>query len=147
MMRYVITDASHKFVLLEKEINYISDYIELQKLRIDDSIKLSYFVSGNYDDKKIAPLVLISFIENAFKYGVNAEENSEIKIHIDITKSYVHLRVFNKKVNIQQVNTSNSGLGIDNTSNRLQLLYPGRHKLVIKETKEDFSVLLSLYIT
>lgn len=146
MMRYVITDASHKFVSLEKEINYISDYIELQKIRIDDSIKLSYSVSGDPSEKIIAPLVLISFIENAFKYGVNAEENSEIKIHIDITKGYVHLRVFNKKVKIQQVNTHTSGLGIENTSNRLQLLYPGRHKLVIKDTKEDFSVLLSLHI-
>ena len=146
MMRYVITDANHKFVSLEKEINYISDYIELQKIRIDDSIKLSYSVSGNASGKNIAPLVLISFIENAFKYGVNAEENSEIKIHIDITKAYVHLRVFNKKVKIQQINTHTSGLGIENTSNRLQLLYPGRHKLVIKDTKEDFSVLLSLHI-
>src|ERR1700748_3501739 len=129
MMRYVITDASHKFVSLEKEINYISDYIELQKIRLDDSIKLSYSVSGDPADKIVAPLVLISFIENAFKYGVNAEENSEIKIHIDSTKGYVHLRVFNKKVKIQQVNTHTSGLGIENTINRLQLLYPGRHKL------------------
>ena len=146
MMRYVITDASHKFVSLEKEINYISDYIELQKIRIDGSIKLSYAVSGDPAEKIVAPLVLISFIENAFKYGVNAEENSEIKIYIDITKAYVHLRVFNKKVKIQQVNTHISGLGIENTSNRLQLLYPGRHKLAIKDTKEDFSVLLSLHI-
>ncbi len=146
MMRYVITDASHKFVSLQKEINYISDYIELQKIRIDDSIKLSYEVSGDPSEKVVAPLVLISFIENAFKYGVNAEENSEIKIHIDITKAYVHLRVFNKKVKIQQVNTHTSGLGIENTSNRLQLLYPGRHKLVIKDAKEDFSILLSLHI-
>jgi len=146
MMRYVITDASHKFVQLEKEINYISDYIELQKLRIDSTIKLSYSVTGDLLDKKIAPLVLISFIENAFKYGVNAEENSEIKIDIDITRAYLHLRVFNKKVKIQQVNKAKSGLGIENANNRLQLLYPGSHKLVIKDTKEDFSILLSLYL-
>jgi sensor histidine kinase YesM len=146
MMRYVITDASHKFVSLEKEINYISDYIELQKIRLDESIKLSYSVTGDASGKNIAPLVLISFIENAFKYGVNAEENSDLKIHIDITKGYVHLRVFNKKVKIQQINTHTSGLGIENTSNRLQLLYPGRHKLVIKDNKDDFSILLSLHI-
>jgi hypothetical protein len=147
MMRYVITDASHKFVPLQKEINYVSDYIELQKLRIDNTIKLTYSVTGNFDNKKIAPLVLISFIENAFKYGVNAEENSLVKIDIDVTKSYLHLRVFNKKVNTQkQVSESNSGLGIENTQNRLQLLYPGSHKLVIKNNKEDFSILLSLYL-
>ena len=146
MMRYVITDASHKFVPLEKEINYISDYIELQKLRIDGTIKLTYVVTGDAFDKKIAPLVLISFIENAFKYGVNAEENSEIKIDIDITKSYLHLRVFNKKVSIHQVNEAKSGLGIENTKNRLQLLYPGSHKLVIKDNKDQFSILLSLHL-
>jgi hypothetical protein len=146
MMRYVITDASHKFVPLEKEINYISDYIELQRLRIDETIKLSYSVAGDLLEKKIAPLVLISFIENAFKYGVNAEENSEIKIDIDITKAYLHLRVFNKKVSMHQVNEGNSGLGIENTKNRLQLLYPGSHKLVIKDAKEDFSILLSLHL-
>src|SRR6185312_7161146 len=146
MMRYVITDASHKFVALEKEINYISDYIELQKLRIDSSIKLTYSVTGDMSQKKIAPLVLISFIENAFKYGVNAEENSEIKIDIDVTKSYLHLRVFNKKVKTQKSAESTSGLGIENTQNRLQLLYPGNHKLVINNNANDFSIFLSLYL-
>lgn len=145
MMRYVITDASHKFVPLEKEINYISDYIDLQKLRIDSTIKLTFYVSGDVADKKIAPLVLISFIENAFKYGVNAEENSEININIDITKAYLHMRVTNKKVSMKQVQPK-SGLGIENAQNRLQLLYPANHKLVIKETKTDFSILLSLHL-
>ena len=70
MMRYVITDASQKFVPLEKEITYISDYIELQKLRIDKGIKLSFEVTGKTIGKEIAPLILISFIENAFKYGI-----------------------------------------------------------------------------
>ena len=145
MMRYVITDASHKFVPLEKEINYISDYIELQKIRIDNTIKLTYTTTGDLADKKIAPLVLISFIENAFKYGVNAEENSEIKIDIDVTKSYLHLRVFNKKVKTH-ISQNNSGLGIQNTKNRLQLLYPASHKLVINNNKDDFSIFLSLYL-
>jgi LytS/YehU family sensor histidine kinase len=147
MMRYVITDASQKFVPLEKEINYISDYIELQKLRIDKGIKLSFEVSGIASDKKIAPLILISFIENAFKYGINAEENSEIKINIDITKNYLHLRVYNKKVNTKQMNIQTSGVGIENTANRLQLLYSGRHKLTVKNNSEDFSILLSLQLT
>ncbi|HKC67087.1 MAG TPA: sensor histidine kinase, partial [Bacteroidia bacterium] len=90
--------------------------------------------------------VLISFIENAFKYGVNAEQDSDIKIFIDITKSYLHLRVSNKKVSMKQVNQPKSGLGIENTKNRLELLYPANHKLVITETKDDFTILLSLYL-
>ncbi len=146
MMRYVITDVNNKFVPLEKEISYLSDYIELQKIRLDNSIKLDYFVLGDTTDKEIAPLVLISFIENAFKYGVNAEENSDIKIQINITKDYLHLNIFNNKVHIHPINTKKSGLGIENTKQRLQLLYPGNHKLTIKDTKNDFSVLLSLYL-
>jgi len=146
MMRYVITDVNHKFVPLEKEINYLSDYIELQKIRIDNAIKLDYFVLGDTIGKEIAPLVLITFIENAFKYGVNAEENSEIKIQITITKAYLHLSVFNNKVHIHPINTAKSGLGIENTKQRLQLLYPGNHKLTIKDSKNNFSVLLSLYL-
>jgi sensor histidine kinase YesM len=146
MMRYVITDVNNKFVPLEKEINYLSDYIELQKIRLDNTIKVDYFVMGDTADKEIAPLVLISFIENAFKYGVNAEENSEIKIQITITKAYLHLSIFNNKVHIHPINTTKSGLGIENTKQRLQLLYPGNHKLIIKDNKDDFSVLLSLYL-
>jgi sensor histidine kinase YesM len=144
MMRYVITDVNDKFVSLEKEINYLSDYIELQKIRLDNAIKLDYFVLGDSTGKEIAPLVLISFIENAFKYGVNAEENSNIKIQITITKSYLHLNIFNNKVHVHPIGASKSGLGIKNTKQRLNLLYPGNHKLIIKDTKNDFSVLLSL---
>ena len=146
MMRYVITEASNKYVPLEKEINYLSDYIELQKIRLDNTIKLDYFVVGETTGKVIAPLVLISFIENAFKYGVNAEENSDIKIHINITKTYLHLRVLNNKVHVHQNAATKSGLGIENTRHRLQLLYPGNHKLTIKDTRNEFSVLLSIYL-
>ncbi len=146
MMRYVISDVNHKFVPLEKEINYLSDYIELQKIRLDNAVKVDYFVLGDTTNKEIAPLVLISFIENAFKYGVNAEENSDIKIQITITKGYLHLSIFNNKVHVHPVGTIKSGLGIENTKQRLNLLYPGNHKLTIKDTKNDFSVLLSLYL-
>lgn len=146
MMRYVITDVNNKFVPLEKEISYLSDYIELQKIRLDNAIKLDYFVLGDTIDKEIAPLVLISFIENAFKYGVNAEENSDIRIQINITKDYLHLSIFNNKVHVHPIGTTKSGLGIENTKQRLNLLYPGNHKLTIKDTKNDFSVLLSLYL-
>ena len=146
MMRYVISEASNKYVPLEKEISYLSDYIELQKIRLDDTIKLDYSVLGDTTEKVIAPLVLISFIENAFKYGVNAEENSDIRIHINISKAYLHLRVLNNKVHVYQNGVKKSGVGIENTKHRLQLLYPGNHKLTIKDTKDDFSVLLSLYL-
>lgn len=146
MMRYVITEANNKFVPLEKEISYISDYISLQKLRLDQNVKLTYTVTGEPAGKEIAPIILISFIENAFKYGVSTEEESFIGIKIDITGDHLHLFINNKKVVVNDKPEGKSGLGIENTKYRLQLLYPAAHKLIISETKENFSVTLSIFL-
>ena len=71
MMRYIISEAGHDYVSLDKELAYISDYIELQQVRFDNTFKLSYSVKGGAAGKKIAPLILLPFVENAFKHGVN----------------------------------------------------------------------------
>ncbi|UKJ06503.1 sensor histidine kinase [Solitalea lacus] len=143
MMRYIIHDANHDFVPLDKEIKYITDYIELQKLRFGNSVDLQYAVTGNVFGKKIAPLILIAFIENAFKYGVNAEENSKINIAINIEKDELHLSVENNKVHHASTDASN-GLGIENAKNRLNLLYPSNHNLIINNNLHNFSVLLTI---
>lgn len=144
MMRYVITESQHHFVSLDKEISYISDYIELQKIRLADSVKLSFTVSGNTAGKEIAPLLLIPFIENAFKYGVNAEEDSIIVISIVIEKMLLHLQVTNNKVQTTMETTASSGLGIENTKGRLELLYPLKHELFIRDDAHTFFVSLNL---
>jgi hypothetical protein len=146
MMRYVLSETHHEFVSLEKEINYISDYIDLQKLRLGNTVKLSYQVSGSKSGKQIAPLILIPFIENAFKYGVNPEENSEIKIEISITDTNINLSVKNIKVKIRSGIHEKSGLGIKNTRSRLQLLYPGKHYLTLEDNDKDFHVSLSIKV-
>jgi hypothetical protein len=144
MMRYVLSEASREFVSLEKELDYINDYIQLQKLRLGDTIKLEYEVSGNPQNCHIAPLVLIPFVENAFKYGVNAEEDSDIHIHIAIFESNLRLVVKNNKVSTNIEQTVKSGVGIENTKTRLALLYPGRYNLEINETQHSFDVTLQL---
>ncbi|MFN8285759.1 MAG: histidine kinase [Chitinophagales bacterium] len=141
MMRYVMTEAGKDFVPLEKEINYLSDYVELQRMRAGDSVNVSYNVSGNATGKRIAPLLLITFIENAFKYGVNAEEDSVIKVQIDIHGSQIHLVVFNNKVKVRKP-IDGGGLGVENTKARLELMYPGRHVLTISDNPRDFLVSL-----
>ncbi|MFT4154414.1 sensor histidine kinase [Parafilimonas sp.] len=133
MMRYVINDSGKDFVLLEQEVNYINNYIELQRMRFGDSIHLDFKVEGNASGKMIAPIILIPFIENAFKYGVNAEEVSVINIHIYIEESTLQLIVENNKVKIAKPIEERTGLGIANTRNRLGLLYPGKHELVVKD--------------
>ncbi len=94
MMRYTLKEAQLDVVPLESEINYITNYIELQKVRFDNSVKFSFDLDGNFMENQIAPLLLIPFIENAFKHGVNSEQDSNIKITISIKENEMHLQVF-----------------------------------------------------
>lgn len=146
MMRYVISDATKEFVPLEKEIAYIKSYIELQRVRFGESIHLFFEISGNPAGKQIAPLILIPFIENAFKYGVNAEEDSMIRIHIFIEENKLNMEVQNNKVNVQMAHEDKTGTGIANTQSRLRLLYPARHLLKIADNEKEFSVSLTLIL-
>lgn len=144
MMRYVLHEAGRDSVLLEKEIAYIRDYMALQEVRFDKSVHLELMVEGDAGDKRVAPLVLIPFIENAFKHGVNPEEESSIIVRILIGAQDLRLEVVNKKVTVRLDPTERSGLGIRNTRDRLQLHYPGAHTLDIHNNPLDFIVLLWL---
>ncbi len=146
MMRYVLDEARKDFVPLEKELAYISSYIKLQEARFGKTVDLKYTVTGQTLGKQIAPLVLIPYIENAFKHGINPEEDAEIEIKIGITGSQLMLYVYNRKVFVQGTTAEKSGIGIENTYNRLNMIYPGRHLLTINDTEEDFSVNLVLEI-
>jgi len=144
MMRYTMEDTQQNFVLLEDELNYVTNYIELQKLRLDRRVKLHYQSLDKIPTLQIAPMLLIPFIENAFKHGVNAEQKSSIDIEILITNTQLQLRVINTKVNVQKDTTERSGLGIENTKYRLNLIYPAKHLLAIHNTAKEFSVSLHL---
>jgi sensor histidine kinase YesM len=94
---------------------------------------------------QIAPMLLIPFIENAFKHGVNSEQDSKIKINIKTNGSELHLLVANNKVKLQSgLKGKSGGLGIENTKHRLALVYPSKHLLTIKETGNDFTVSLHI---
>lgn len=165
MMRYVLSDTGREKVPLKQEIAYLIDYIELQKTRFEGTLNVDLSVNGDPADKQLVPLLLIPFVENAFKYGVNPEEPSAIKIHIDIRDNALVLLVANKKVapllsdhprtapsdqsrpsdlGARPTATDPGGLGIKNTRQRLQLLYPGQHTLEIKDDNKDFTVSLIL---
>lgn len=144
MMRYSVSEATHSQVELSREISYISNYIELQRLRITDKIVITFEVTGDPDGKYITPYLLIPFVENAFKYGVNSEENSDIWIRIEINDEDLHMQIENNKVYVRKDKDYGASIGIKNTKQRLQLLYPGNHVLKIKDGQYDFTV--SLYI-
>jgi hypothetical protein len=143
LMRYIITNANDDVIALDKEINYINNFVELQKTRLGNTVLIKYTVEGNLYGKCITPLILISFIENAFKHGVNPNQDSEIVIRIEIVDNYLTLFVSNHKVENLQ---SDRGIGLQNTIERLTLLYPNNHMLTIDDSPENYSVNLSIKV-
>jgi LytS/YehU family sensor histidine kinase len=147
IMRYVVTESSQEFVTLEKEINYISDYIQLQKIRLDESVNFKYEIKGQLLNKSIAPLILIPFIENAFKYGINPDEDSFIHISIETDEKYITLEVENSIVNTTVDETSKTEEGLRNTKKRLEIIYPDKHELTIHESEKKYDVTLKIDLT
>jgi hypothetical protein len=146
MMRYIVTETSNGRVSLEKEISYINDYIDLQKMRLDKHVQLSCKVTGTLTNQTIAPLLLIPFIENAFKHGVNPDEESSINIQIEIEEQSLKLTVENNKVKVALDPHMKSGHGIENTKSRLQLLYPSQHFLILNDDEKYFRVQLTIHL-
>jgi hypothetical protein len=143
MMRYMLYETDNKTVPLEKEINYIKNYIDLQKLRLNNIENIFINVHGETRNKSIEPLLLISFIENAFKYGTDYKGVAFIKIKIVIKDNILDFWVENK-IESHIKDPNNSGIGLTNIKNRLNLLYPNAHQLTIIETENNYSVHLNL---
>lgn len=147
IMRYVTNESSKDFVSLDKEINYIKDYVDLQKLRLnEETTSLNFTITGNPENKQIAPLILIPFIENAFKYGVSTEEESKITISISIEETSLTLWATNTIVAIENIVGENTQKGLENTKKRLNFMYDNKHKLHVTDNKNQYSVELKLFL-
>ena len=143
LLRYVVYENKSDLVPVSKELQFIQDFSELHLLRYeDDEIDFKLNIIGSNDSQLIEMGILLSFIENAFKHGVQPEFNSFIHIDIDITKPTKF--VFNIKNSIPpKIDSENiGGYGLKSTKERLQLAYPDRHSLEIEETKHIFNVTL-----
>ncbi|XLS29533.1 sensor histidine kinase [Flavobacteriaceae bacterium M23B6Z8] len=143
LMRYMLYEANQEQVLLKKEIAYIENYIYLQRLRLSNSENVKLNVQGNYEKKKIFPLLLITFIENAFKYGTDFKGITDVNIRIHVVKDQLLLSVKNI-VGKYKKDKDNSGIGLINIENRLQLLYPQSHSLDIIKENGYYEVLLKV---
>lgn len=144
IMRYVVTESNQSKVSLEKEINYIKDYISLQQLRLGTNITLHFDIQGAFTNDKIAPLILITFIENAFKYGVSSSKPSTINISINLTNNTLTLKVINSIVNLHIPKEHSTEEGISNTIKRLEMVYPDKHSLEIHQDNKTYSVQLKI---
>lgn len=147
VMRYMIYDANHARVLLSKEIEYMEDYISLERLRLNNKIPITFTVTGDTTNVSIAPLVLITFLENAFKHGIPTNSvDAWINISIQVQDRTCIYRVENSKLK-GLIQHEKSGIGLNNVKRRLELSYPGRYTLDIQDMADRYCVELNLSLT
>ena len=145
LLRYVLYETGEERVPLERDIQYINNYIDLQRIRLSSKITLRYTINGNLSGNTIAPLMLITFIENAFKHGISYTQPSVINIDITVFEKTLTLTVSNPVVK-NDIFTQ-GGLGLKNVTRRLELLYPGKHNLTISQTDNQYLVNLKIDLT
>ena len=144
IMRYVLSDTRQHLVPLEKEIEFIQHYIDLQKVRLTDKIKINLAVTGDPEGQQIAPLLFIPFVENAFKYGISTREDSEINISINIKPGEIEFKTDNRILAIETDIEKKNGIGLKNTRRRLEILYADKHSLKINRKDGHFYVHLKI---
>lgn len=144
IMRYITDGANETLVPLQDETDCINDYISLQKLRLGENFPVEFLVEGNMTGKLLPPLVLMTFVENAFKHGISSHEENSVVFKIVIQDKYLHFFAQNKLFAVPR-NTERTGIGIDNTKKRLRVLYPDKHLLNIEQEKGFYTVNLILY--
>ncbi len=129
LLRYILYESGEDKVELSKDIQYLNNYIDLQKIRLSSKVKIDYQVNGETSGKRIAPLLLITFVENAFKHGISYINSSTITIHIRIFEQTLTMLVSNPV--IEPSSFVHGGLGLKNVTRRLDLLYPSKYCLDI----------------
>jgi two-component system, LytTR family, sensor kinase len=144
LMRKITNDTAVDFVPFEEEEQFIRDYMDLQELRLSEKTKVVYEVTGDYSRCKIAPRILIPFIDNAFKFGVSGHTESEIVIRMHFEGTVLHFTIKNAIHNGGSEATDSAGVGLENSRRRLDLLYKDLYKLKINHTEESYEVLLQI---
>jgi sensor histidine kinase YesM len=151
MMRFMLEENVQDKISLNREIDYIRNYISLQKLRTQESPNIT--IQTNIDDEvnnlSITPMLLIPFIENAFKHGISLREPSHIKITLHVEDGNIFFDVYNS-IHTKQgedPEKNNTGIGLNNVKQRLQLFYRNRHELIIRENSKEFFIHLTIQLT
>lgn len=144
IMRYMIYESNEARVLLSQELKYLHDYIEIQRLRLPKDIEINYQLNGEADTLQIEPMLLVPFVENAFKHGISYTEDSFIDIDIATTEDMIRLTV--KNSHFKERVAERGGIGLDNVLKRLELLYENEHEINIRETENQFIVDLKIVL-
>ena len=146
MMHYAIDDDDEEGkVPLEKEITHIRNFIEINQLRFDGRLQVDFEVSGEVGILKIMPLILITFVENAFKYGELMDAQNPLKIHLALKEKHLFFSTYNRTR--RGPKEQSEGIGMANTQKRLALGYPDQHRLEIRNEVDFYEVELEIELT
>lgn len=148
MLRYAVYESQEK-VNLQDEVNYLQNYIELQQLRFDNALDISFAVKGDPSSYKIEPFLIMPFIENSFKYCMNSETSSGwITVYMEVIEDWLQIKIENSHSRSSKFNETKSvqkgGQGLQQVKRRLDLLYPDDHTLKISENQESYFVYLKV---
>lgn len=148
LMRYMLYESDDYRVSLSKEVDYIKSYISLQMLRFRDTVKTNIEVKNDVEFYTIEPMLLIPFVENAFKHGTGTLETAiiDITLSVDNATRLMHFSVANDVGPADDSKDSSSGIGIANVRRRLAILYPDKHELTISSTPERFTIDLTIFL-
>ncbi len=146
LINYMLYECTSDEVPLSKEVKFIRNYVDIEKMRYGDKLDVDIRVSNDLLERKIAPLILLPFVENCFKHGAGEElQQSWVKLTIDVQPHVTLIKVENNKSS-ENGHSKKEGIGISNVKRRLDLLYPGKHELKIINGEETFLVILTIQV-
>ncbi len=140
LMRYMLYERNGNLIFLKTEVEYLHNYIDLQLLRYGDAVKLNMYISGNFESYQIEPMLLIPFVENAFKHGISMLEEPLIDIFLTVNSGNGTLQfiVLNNISPVKDMQEGGTGIGLQNIKRRMELLYPGRYELHVSNRHDIF---------
>lgn len=148
MMRFMLQENNRDRIPLDKEIEYLRNYIEIQRMRIDETHNIDIRITIQEPDRPIylAPMLLTPFVENAFKHGISFRQPSWIFITLTLDDTHLYFKVHNSRFvkSHNDPEVDHSGVGLANVCKRLELIYPNRHQLVIQQSEQDYFIALTL---
>jgi len=141
LLRYQLYDSARAKIFLTADIHFLEDFLNLEKIR-RDNFDFTITQEGALQGLEIPPLLFITFVENAVKHNIDAEERSFVNVYFSIVDEELHFHCINSKPKITVKRDGSGGLGLANVKRRLELIYPGRHDLRITDNVEIFDVQL-----
>lgn len=144
LLRYMLYDSARDKIPIGQEIEQVENYLSLQQLRFGEDVEMDVKINHDYTDCRIEPMLLVPFIENAFKHGIGLVKHPFISVQLEIVEQKLFFKVSNNYNPDNRSKDENSGIGLANVKNRLELLYPGKYKLTLKDENNVFTAQLKL---